>query len=268
MATLSTHTRSAPIKMLLIGDSGSGKTGALASLAADYNLRILDYDDGLEILAQLLANSPSAGKVKYQTLTDKFKMAGNSLVPDGLPQTWPRTLKLLTNWQAENETLGPVSSWTKKEILVLDSLTLLCKAVFRYVDVVNHFKDPRQTYGEAMRLIETLLGMLYSTEIKCNIIVTSHITFIETDSGFNRGYPSSIGKALSPTIPRYFNTVLEAKTVGTGASAKHKILTMPDGMIELKNPMAPGALPPELPLETGLRDFFAKMRGTEKPSAS
>ena len=55
MPALSDHQSSQTTKMLFIGDSGSGKTGALASLAAaGYNLRILDVDNGVDILANLL----------------------------------------------------------------------------------------------------------------------------------------------------------------------------------------------------------------------
>lgn len=55
MASIKEHTSADVTKLLLVGDSGSGKTAALASLAnAGKNLRILDYDDGLSILPDLL----------------------------------------------------------------------------------------------------------------------------------------------------------------------------------------------------------------------
>ena len=50
MPNLSKHQSSEFTKLLLMGDSKSGKTGALASLVlAGYKLRILDFDNGLEI---------------------------------------------------------------------------------------------------------------------------------------------------------------------------------------------------------------------------
>ena len=52
MAKLSAHKESKPFKGMIIGDSGSGKTGSLASLAAaGYKLVIMDFDSGLDILA-------------------------------------------------------------------------------------------------------------------------------------------------------------------------------------------------------------------------
>ena len=58
MPALGQHQSSDIVKMLFIGPSGAGKTGALASLAsAGYNLRILDMDNGLDVLANVL-NDP------------------------------------------------------------------------------------------------------------------------------------------------------------------------------------------------------------------
>ena len=51
----SQHSSASLTKMLLIGESGSGKSGALASLAAaDYKLRILDFDNGLDFLMRYM----------------------------------------------------------------------------------------------------------------------------------------------------------------------------------------------------------------------
>ena len=267
MPKLTEHASSSASKLLFIGDSGSGKTGALASLVkAGYELRILDFDSGLDILVNLLRAEPNASellaRVEYETLTDKFKSRPNGgVILDGIPKAYSSALKLLTNWNTPSANFGNIETWDENVVLVIDSLTFMCMAAFRWVDAVYHFKDPRQTYGEAQTQIEDVLGMLYSDRIKCNVIVNSHITFIDVDGGFTKGYPSSIGKALSPRIPRFFNSVIEAKTKGTGASAKHVILTVPDGMIELKNPAAPGKIPAELPIETGLATYLNLIQG-------
>ena len=50
MASIKNHTSVDVTKLLLVGDSGSGKTASLATLAnAGYKLRILDYDNGLDL---------------------------------------------------------------------------------------------------------------------------------------------------------------------------------------------------------------------------
>ena len=51
MPTLYHHTSQSTVKLLLFGNSKTGKTGSLASLvAAGYYLRILDFDNLLGIL--------------------------------------------------------------------------------------------------------------------------------------------------------------------------------------------------------------------------
>lgn len=269
MPRLSQHHSQDAVKMLFIGDSGSGKTGALAALVmAGYELAILDFDNGLDILFNILRAQPNAeellDRVYYETCTDKLKTVSGLAVPDGVPKGWSKALKLLDKWKTDDYDLGPVSTWGPNRVLVLDSLTFAGKSAYRYVDAVNAFKDGRQTYGEAQKQLEGCLALLYSDTIKCNVIVTSHITFVDMEGGFTKGYPSSIGKALSPQIPRYFNSVIEAKTKGSGSSAKHVIITVPDGMIELKVPTLPGKIPAELPLETGLAKFFEAQVGPLK----
>jgi len=89
MANISQHKSTSVTKLLLVGDSGSGKTSALASLAnAGKKLRILDYDDGLDILSEYL--TPEAvSRVSYITLSLE---KGHNYCPLG--KTEKRTLVL------------------------------------------------------------------------------------------------------------------------------------------------------------------------------
>lgn len=261
MPSLATHQESNSIKMLLIGDSGTGKTGALASLVeAGYKLNILDFDNGLDILVNALKAKPNAkellAKVNYETCIDKMKAVSGNMVADGMPNAFSKAMNLLTNWKTPTEDLGPVSNWNKDTILVIDSLTFMSHAAFRLSEVMINSKDPRQHYGDSQKRIENCLGLLYSPVIKCHVIIISHITFIEVDTGITKGYPTSIGKALSPQIPRYFNTVLQCRLKGSGETARRVIGSVPTGLIDLKTPLLPGKLPSELPIETGLADFF------------
>ena len=58
MPSLANHQSNEFTKLLIEGDSGSGKTGALASLVkAGYKLRILDMDNGLDALKQTIHDS-------------------------------------------------------------------------------------------------------------------------------------------------------------------------------------------------------------------
>lgn len=263
MTSLANHQSTRTVKMLLIGDSGSGKTGALASLAnAGYKLRIQDYDNGLDALVNFIKPEFHAN-VEFVTLTDKLKSVNGLTVCDGPPNAYVNGVQLLSNWKYKSKSsgedidFGPIFEWGEDVVLVIDSLTFQGKACLRYIlSIANHFGNPQlQHWGEAMRKQEELLQILYSDAVKCHVIITSHIIMFEREDGIAMGYPSALGSKLPPIVPRYFNSVLQTKTIGQGASARREIRTSSQGMVELKNP-APMRVPPTLPLESGLATFF------------
>jgi hypothetical protein len=270
-------------KMLLVGDSGSGKTGALMSLiAAGYNVRILDLDAGVAVLNDYLKNPnsiytrPFPGlwtaeqaktlltRVCYETVTDKMRNVNGKLVPKQAT-VWQRAAKLLDGWPE----FGPISSWTPQDVLVIDSLTFLCNGALNFVLMMNGRlgQQPHQSdWYQAQQLVEALLQMLYDDNVGCNVIVNCHVVLIGEENGPQRAYPASLGKALSPKIGRYFNTVLMAKTVGTGTAAKHKILTQSANGLELKTTV-PLKAKAEYDLATGLAEYFAAERQQDAPAA-
>jgi hypothetical protein len=267
--------------MLLMGNSGTGKTGALASLAlAGFNLRILDFDAGCDILFDLLKSDQAAlERVVFETVTDKLRTIGNNIVPDGRAEAFSTAMSLLDRWKVAAGTtghgeiipaydLGPVASWGPNDILIIDSLTMLSNAAMRHTLCLNNRPaGPKQQsdWGQAMDYIENVLALLYSSHIKCNVIVNAHIGYVGEDAEA-RGYPNTLGQKLPPKVGRYFNTILMTRTLGTGPAAKRQILTMSEGIIDLKNP-APSAMPRTLPLETGLATFFDLVRGVDKAGA-
>ena len=275
MPSMTQHPVSHITKMLLLGESGSGKTGSLASLVkAGYNLRILDFDNGVDIYKNLLEGDTEAlGRITYETLTDKMKGVAGKSIPDGMPTAFSRATALLDRWQMK-ETLGPdgevypaydlgqITSWGSNDVLVIDSLTMMANAAMRWVLTVNN-RPPGvkqlQDYGAAQDMIEAVLQRLYCDAVKCNVIVISHVAYIGEENDM-RGLPMALGKALSPKIPRYFNTMLLCRTEGTGPGARRKIHTQPTGIVELKN-TAPIGMPASFPLETGIADFFAIVQG-------
>lgn len=264
--------------MMIVGDTGGGKTGALASLAgAGYNLRILDLDNGIDVLANLLTDKASkygpeaASHVEYETITDKMKNVNGKLIP-ARSSVWQRSVKLLDNWETKDAegkiltSLGPISTWTPKEVLVIDSLTMLSNAAMNFVLSMNARtgqKPFQSDFGDAQVMLESLMQMLYDESVRCNIVVNTHITYIGEKDGPQRGYPSCIGKQLPQKIGRYFNSIILAKS----ENGKRKLLTNAQVMppIELKT-SAPMRVKNSYPIETGLLDFFRDIQGT--PPAS
>lgn len=272
MGTLADHNSSQTTKLLLIGDSGMGKTGALASLVeAGYTLWILDFDAGLDVLANVLRakNAALLSKVNYETVTDSVRNANGNMIPTAT--AWTRSGKVLNDWKIE--TLG------SKDIIVIDSLTFAGKAAVRFVLNLNGKIQDFPTFNDyytAQGLVERLCAALYSDTVKCNVIVMSHVreigeTHIELDSkgrqvtveveGSRRGFAETgTGKALSKQIGRFFNSILLVDIEGIGQSARRIIRTVPHGNIGLKN-SAPGIVRATYPIATGLAEYFAAVRG-------
>lgn len=275
MPNIFDHQSGKTTKLLFIGDSGAGKSGALASLAqAGYNLRIIDLDNGLDVLRDLLhpttgSYGPDAYKrVAFETITDPMKNVNGKLIPKSAT-VWQRTAKLLDNWSTETDKFGPITTWGSNDILVIDSLTMLSTAALNFELSMNARlgQKPHQSdwYG-GQQYIESLLQMLYDAGVQCNVIVISHITFIGEDNGPVKGYPNTLGKALPPKVGRYFNTILMARSTGSGPNVKRKILANTSGVIELKN-TAPSKVKAEYSLETGLADYFRDIRGSDPKDA-
>lgn len=268
MPNISSHHSKQAVKMLLIGESGTGKTAALLGLArAGYNLRILDFDNGLDIIANLLEKEEKPEelmeRINYITCTDEMKTtAGGEVIPKGEPKAFSRAMKSLNKWADEEVDFGPVDSWGENDVLVVDSLTFLSNAALRWVLFqAGRVGQPYQSdWLVAQNKVRSLLEMCYSTGVKCNVVITAHIRYIDIANEM-MGYPESVGKALPPQIPRYFNTVVQTKIVGAGQSAKRKIKIVPDSAIGLKCAAPQSFSQTELPLESGLNDIFRAIRG-------
>lgn len=272
--------------MLLIGDSGTGKTGALMSLArAGYNLRILDLDNGVDILASLARNeAPEVqARIFYETVTEKMRSLNGKPAVDGIPKQFATAVGLMDHWKVpeikNKDTgeiiqvgydLGRTTTWGQDDVLVIDSLTMMSRAAMNHALALNNRlnqQPQQQDWGQAMGSIEDMLAMLYSSSIKCNVIVISHITYVGGDENGvgGKGYPNTLGQKLPPKVGRYFNSILLAKVKGSGPGARRLLVTQPEGQIDVKNP-APLNMPRELDLNNGLAEFFKIVRGGKTPT--
>lgn len=268
MPSMRDHQSGKTTKMLIVGDPGGGKTGALCSLAdAGYNVRILDMDNGADIIRNTMLHpktiyKPEAiDRIRYVTITDPLSKVGDKLIPK-MPKAWGRAVGMLDRWKDGDEDFGPISAWTSKDVLVVDSLTHLCNAAKTFVLFMNNRLGQQPTQGDwyqAQNLIEELMRMLYDQGVGCNVVMNCHIKYIGEDNGPKRGYPEALGQALAPKIGSYFNTIVMAKTTGVGAAEKHKIVTKSNGGIELKN-SNPLSVKAEYSIETGLAELFADLR--------
>lgn len=253
MASLTDHQSSSYAKLIYIGDSGTGKTGSLASLLADgYKMKILDTDNGLDALVAYARKAEAdLSLVEYETIRDSYRSSPAGLVIKGQPKAFVNSLNKLTEWA---ETEDPNC------IFVLDALDTFGKSAFEWAKGMNPTaKDPRQWYFSAQQAVENTLALLTSDDFKMNVIIISHINYKEIQEGVHKGHVSAIGSALGPSIPKYFNSLILAETSGSGTNIRRRIKTMPTGVIDLKVPVP--EVDKEYPLETGLSTIFKLLKG-------
>ena len=271
MPSLANHQSNDFVKLLLIGDAMSGKTGSLVSLAkAGYKLRILDYDNKLDILKyMILEQCPDMiGNVEYRTLRDKSKATGNGIVIDGAPKAWVDGIKMLDNWKYDDVDLGKPALWGPDYILVVDSLSRQCDAAYDFHESIiprgrSGDFDGRAVYGNAQDDVEKVLAMLTSPSFGTNLIVICHGSYMDLPDGTKKIFPQAVGQKLSPKIPQYFPNMVRFKN----QNGKRSIQLVSDPMIDLAN-TNPAKLEKTLPIETGLADFFAVLRAPPAKNAA
>lgn len=269
MPTLLDSHASSTIKMLNIGESGTGKTGACASLAkAGYRLWVLDYDAGFSsqnpLLDALSGDREAMGRVNYETLRDTIT------TQNGLPKVKAPTHaykaagRVLTEWK--------VSEFTPQDIIILDSLTTFSDAAFNEALSLGARLNQRpqlQDFGWCADSVKLFIEMLTSPELNAHVIVNSHIRYLasEGDEAIQRGLPNAKGQEISRVVSRYFNTVVLSRTLGSGAGARRRISTQPQGVVEVKT-SSPSKVKPDYPIDTGLSDLFADILGHRGPKTT
>lgn len=266
MPTLADHPSSKIAKILNVGESGTGKTSALASLArAGYSLYCLDYDDNLGILSKLLADDKAAlGRVQYVTLKDKLVSVG------GIPQFKPPVTafadagKQLNEWtKAKAETGG----WTDKDVLVLDTLNAMSDAALNAALASAGRLNQRpqlQDFGWLADSVLRFVAMICdNTEFPANVIVNTHVRYFEGDEDTQtlpKGLPAARGQQIANNVSRYFGTVLLTHTVGSGPATRRVISTQPQGVVQVKT-SNPFGVEKQYKLENGLAELFEALRG-------
>ena len=274
------------VKMLFMGDTGAGKTGATVALAAaGYNVHNLDLEAGTDIIADFILNPTSMyrralpglwtqaqadsiqQRYDFVSISETMKKSktekGTKVF--GAGDGWNKVIAQLENWTDGENSYGPVESWTPKDVLVIDSLTKLTKFAFRFQLAMNGrlFTRPEQNdIYQAQILVEALIENLCSVQIPCHVVINCHIKYLEAGAML-RGFPETIGKALSPTLGRHFNHTLLARTSGQKEALTRKIITTTTGAIDLKS-TAPLRVKAEYELKTGLAEYFRDVTGGEK----
>lgn len=250
-----------PIKGIVVGNSGSGKTASLASLAeAGYYLHIIDFDRGTKILKSLLKKKPHArGRLDIVPFTDTYGGSPN-VYPTNV-KAWAGAMNQMTKWTSSSINRYPECL---QHVLVVDSLNFGSKFAFNWIlKVAGRLLAPKeiQDWGAAQDLMGGFLMKMYSTEVKCHVLMLSHISWQGTgESDIKMGFPmTSLGRSFNPQIGRYFNNVFLVRNTGTGPASRREIWTSPIDWVDLKAESL--ELKSHYPIDTGMADIFKGIRG-------
>ena len=245
MPTLDEHPGSDLVKMLNVGRSKTGKTGSLAALVkAGYTLHVLDYDNGLNILAKVLRDDkdvdlgPSLKRIHYETLRDTISTLNGVPRIKPPPKAFKAAGETLIKWKAEK--------FTPNDVLVLDTLMSFSEAAFRQATFLAGRLNQRaqlQDYGWMADSILMFIEMLTAPELNCHVIVNTHIRYFggnEETQTDPLGLPDAKGQEVAKNVSRFFNTVVMTRSTGSGAGTRRIISTRPQGVVEVatSNPMS------------------------------
>lgn len=281
-----------PIKMINIGESGGGKTCALAALlAVGYNVRVLDLDNGIEALVSLLTHEKSKypkdaiTRLRWRTITEPMRVLNGNIVPRQAIQ-YPTAVDMLESWKGDKrfdrasnrvvpceDKLGTIYNWTDREVLNLDTLSALGNAAINHKLMMEGKLGMPRTSMEAMRdagsaqaMIEKFLQFMADDSLKCHVIINTHVNWAKEDGsnaepgyeGTKYGFPSAIGKALNLKVAKNFNHMLMTRRIGV----EQRIYTRGVGNVALKSG-APLNVKESYPLSTGLADYFRDVLGSD-----
>lgn len=244
-----------PPRILLCGEAASGKTGALAQLAnAGFRLMIHDFDQNTRVIGSYL--TPKAGEIYVSTyaaakISGTNLFAGTGSASKQALDEMRRFCKMLEHWKvAGGEDLGPCTSWTSKDVVVIDSGTFLGELLLLAAQEDAETKrDGRSLYNVAGKYYGAILDHLTGNKMGASVIVLTHIMQTgDTDDqgkiiGKARDVPVGVGVKFSKKMQTYFSDIwhLEVDRAGnrsfkTAATDKASLRTSAPTLIKAVEP--------------------------------
>lgn len=274
MPSLDAYLTTPPIKGLLAGHSGAGKTCSLVSLiAAGYPLCIVDLESSMAPLASMAAQWSLVDQLprltSVQTIAPQYSVVGEKLKADvGSAPVWSQILNLLMNWPG----LGPIYNWPSEFVLVIDSLTALGNATLsaNRAAIAAQSRGKSEAFGRdiggAQDDLASLFDTLRAASVRCSVIITCHMEQYSTPDKGAVWFPNVPGKKLSPAVASFFDFGALLDVVPGSTGPQYRFTCLPNTAYGfLKSPAGP-QVPQYLPTSYALGWMFERIRGTLGPS--
>lgn len=270
------------LKVLSIGDVGTGKTTLIRSLVdAGITPMCIFTENSFDVLGDTDPEKLHWMYIKpmtsdLQNLIDSAKkigtqnadqiQKGHDMTRDARNQYYP-LLNALAKFtcQRTGKDFGNVSTWGTDKCLVMDSLSGITIAATKLA-VGEKYAMTQPEYQLGMKTIENLMLQI-TTGFYCHAYVTAHPEReLDEVNGGVKIYPSTLGRKLGPILGRNFTDVIMTKrlpgsppkfvidTADTNASLKAR--NWPMGRSDLPMSFVPavaewkkrgGLITPELP---------------------
>jgi hypothetical protein len=191
---------------------------------------------------------------------DRIKATPLGPIIDGQPKAFIESLQAFDKWEDGSDP----SKWGPRHIAVVDSHTTQARAAYFWArgmqgaaglpeGISSKGIEPRAIFFTAQQAVMNTIALLTGEQFNTNVIVIAHVKYLE-HSGNTKGFPLSVGTAISPEIPTYFPSVALATK---SASGNRVIRTRSTLMIDLKDPKTfDPTYADELPMDTGLAEIF------------
>lgn len=301
MATLRIEDKQhLPIKALLMGEPGTGKTGAGCALAnAGYKLRVINLDaENGENLYYFYTRPEALGNIDVVTLRDDERCGVERVQTAGPPQAFRLAMQMLDHWKytdprtGEQVDYGPAASWGADTVLIIDNLSRLGEAAFNRVLFTNNRMGSgkqKADWGHAMDEVAGALRIMTSKKLKCNVLVIAHTKWVgppqpddQKSQDKNpelaqwkeqvqeiipwRLLPSALGQQLPKDVPGYFPLVFhfDKETINKKVRRFMSVAVQEEAPIKCYLP----GLPEKMPIESGLLDVFKKVHGDSVPTCA
>jgi len=226
---MTTHTPVAP-KIMLVGDTGTGKTYALRTLIAAGITPFIIAFEYPDILEDLPADKchwhyiPPA-MPKWDVLLDnakKITLYSNEALQKlpGLNKDkytqWYEVLNTCANFKCDRDgkEYGDVAEWGADRALIIDGLSgLSIVSMDLAIGAKPVISQP--DWGTAMGNLERFHNVC-CTALKCWYILIAHLEPEKDEvSGGVVLMASTLGKKLAPKLPRPLTDIIHAKRTGT-----------------------------------------------------
>lgn len=213
--------------IMLCGDSGAGKTSALATLAnAGYNLRVMDLDNKLGVMRKHLT-ADGAARTSVMTFKDALNEKATA---------YKRFKEVIYNgWKDEDEDLGKLETWGPQDVLAIDSATFLGEIIKHEalaMDGKRNFEKLSQAHWyDAILQVQNLFDFLTSDWFKHHLVMTALPLLVEDEAGVSKYYPNVVTKNFSAQCGKFFDNVVRIQSKRDGSRV---IRTGGDNRMELK----------------------------------